>query len=98
MNLSQYVSLIGAASGTVGSILTAFSLNSAISELNLARQGIETTVEGFVTNQRDIPVFKGFDKRFDRAISKSNCLVRIGVFLLSGGFILQAIAVITTLR
>lgn len=93
MNGQQWLAVFGALAGSLGSIITAFSLNSAIRELNIARKGIETTVEALASNQQDIPVFQGFDQRFDRAVSLGNKLVWLGVFLLAAGFVLQAVSV-----
>ena len=63
MSGQQWLAVLGAAAGSLGSIITAFSLNSVIRELNIARRAIETTVEALACNQRDIPVFQGFDQR-----------------------------------
>ncbi len=93
MTTGQCVSVIGAACGTLGSILTAFSLNSAISEINFARKPLEVTVEGIATKQPNIPVFTGLDRRFDKAGRKGAAIAWIGVGLLAMGFILQAVGV-----
>jgi hypothetical protein len=93
MTGQQWLAVLGAGAGSLGSIITAFSLNSVIRELNVARKGIETTVDVLASGQRDIPVFRGFDQRFDRAVSLGNKLVWLGVLLLVAGFILQAVAV-----
>lgn len=45
MSMQHMVAILGAASGSLGSIITAFSLNTIVRELNIARQGIEHTVE-----------------------------------------------------
>jgi len=89
----QWLAIFGAAAGSLGSIITAFSLNSIIRELNIARKGIETTVEALASDQSNIPVFQGFDQRYNRAANRGNKLVWLGVFLLVAGFILQAVAV-----
>jgi hypothetical protein len=94
MIIQQWLAVAGAAAGSLGSIITAFSLNSVIRELNIARKGIETTVEALASNQHDIPMFQGFDKRYDRAVSFGNKLVWVGVFLLVAGFVLQAVSVV----
>ena len=93
MTLQQWLAVAGAATGSFGSIITAFSLNSVIRELNIARKGIEVTVEALASNQHDVPVFEGFDQRYDRAVRLGNKLVWLGVFLLVSGFILQAVSV-----
>ena len=94
MSMQQTVAILGAASGSLGSIITAFSMNTIVHELNIARQGIEQTVELLASNQRNIPVYKGFDERYRRATKWSNKLVWLGVFLLISGFILQATSVV----
>jgi hypothetical protein len=93
MSGQQWLAVLGTAAGSLGSIITAFSLNSVIRELNIARKGIETTVESLASNQHDVPVFQGFDQRFDRAVSLGSKLVWLGVFLLVAGFVLQAASV-----
>lgn len=90
MTVQQWLAVAGAAAGSLGSIITAFSLNSVIRELNIAHMGIEATVEALANDRRDIPVFQGFDKRYNRAVSFGNKLVWFGVFLLVAGFVLQA--------
>jgi len=94
MNAQQWLAVFGAAAGSLGSIITAFSLNTVIRELNIARRGIEVTVEALSNNQHNIPVFQGFNQRMARATRRGNFLVFVGVFLLVAGFILQAISVI----
>lgn len=78
--------------GSLGSIITAFSLNGVIRELNIARKGIETTMKIFISPSPGVPVFEGFDKRFDRSARRGNVLVGVGVILLVVGFIFQAIS------
>jgi hypothetical protein len=93
MTIQQWLAVAGAAAGSLGSIITAFSLNFVIRELNIARRGLEITVEVLANNQNGIPVFQGFDQRYDRAARLGNKLVWLGVFLLVAGFILQAVSV-----
>lgn len=93
MTFQQWLAVAGAAAGSLGSIITAFNLNSPIRELNIARKGIETTVDSLASNQLNIPVFQGFDERYDRAIRFGSKLVWFGVFLLVAGFVLQAVSV-----
>ncbi len=93
MTIQQLLAVAGAAAGSFGSIITAFSLNSAVRELNIARKGIEMTVDHLVSNQPEIPVVQGFDERYDRAVKFGNKLVWVGVFLLVAGFVLQAVSV-----
>ena len=90
MTMQQWLTIAGAAAGSMGSIITAFSLNSVIRELNIARQGIEVTVEALASNQRNVPVFQGFDERHERAVRCGTKLVWLGVCLLVAGFVLQA--------
>ena len=94
MNVQQWLAVLGAAAGSLGSIITAFSLNRVIQELNIARQGVEISVEAMAGNQRDIPVFQGFNERMARATRWGNVLVFVGVILLVTGFVLQAASVI----
>lgn len=90
MTTPQLLALLGGASGTVGSILTAFSLNGVIRELKFARLALDTTIEAVATNQRDIPVFTGVDKRIEQAEKKGSWILWAGVILLATGFLLQA--------
>jgi hypothetical protein len=93
MTSQQWLAFLGAAAGSLGSIITAFSLNSVIHELNIARKGIEETVKALAINQQNIPLFQGFDQRYDRTMRLGNKLVWLGVFLLVAGFVLQAVSV-----
>ncbi len=57
MTIQQWLAVAGAAVGSLGSIITAFSLNSAVRELNIARKGTETMVQALTRNQRVISLF-----------------------------------------
>jgi hypothetical protein len=92
MTTQQWLAVAGGAAGSMGSIITAFSLNYVIRELNIARRAIETTVQALAVNQHNVPVFHGLDQRYDRAVRRGNWLVFTGVFLLVAGFILQAVS------
>jgi hypothetical protein len=92
MTTQQWLAVAGGAAGSMGSIITAFSLNYVIRELNIARRAIEMTVQALAVNQQNVPVFHGLDQRYDRAVRRGNCLVFTGVFLLVAGFILQAVS------
>ena len=93
MTAQQWLAVLGAAAGSLGSVITAFSLNRVIRELNIARKGIEVSVEALASNQPNVPLFDGLDERYDRAVRWGNRLVWIGVGLLAAGFILQAISI-----
>lgn len=90
--MHNWFAVAGAAAGTLGSIITSLSLSSVIRELNIARTGIETTAEAPASNHRHISVFRGFDKRYDRAVSFGNKLLCAGVLVLVAAFILQAVS------
>ena len=94
MTVQQWFAIAGALCGSLGSIITAFSLNATIRELNFARQGLAATSEALASNQRDVPFFEGFDDRIRRAQRQGMALVWAGVLLLSAGFVLQAISTV----
>ena len=89
MTTIQILSVAGGLCGSLGSILTAFSVSGSIFELNFARQTVFLTVEQLVNGGR-IPVFTGHDERFERAIKRDGRLLWLGVLLLVAGFVLQA--------
>lgn len=94
MSISTILAIAGAFAGTAGSIITAFSVNQALAALHLGQRALSVTVEGLATNQRDIPIFKGTEKHFERAEAHGAKLVWFGVLLLGAGFILQALSVL----
>jgi hypothetical protein len=79
MNTQQWLAVIGAGAGSLGSIITAFSLNAVIRELNIARGFLEVTVEALASNQANIPVFQGLADRYHRASRWGNKVVWVGV-------------------
>jgi hypothetical protein len=89
----QWLAILGAVAGSLGSIITAFSLNSVIRELNIARGFLEVTVGALASQQQNIPVFQGLEKRYHRASQWGNKVVWAGVALLVAGFVLQAISI-----
>jgi len=95
MDTQQILAILPAATGTTGPILTAFSVNQILHELNLARQFLGVTTEAIGRNERHIPVFEGLDKRFDRASKKGSTILWVGVTLLALGFILQAVSTLS---
>lgn len=54
MTIKQWLSVVDAAAGSLGSIITAFSMKSVIRESTIARNGIETTVRVLASNQLNI--------------------------------------------
>jgi predicted cobalt transporter CbtA len=94
MGTQQILAVAGAASGALGSIVTAFSLSSVLRELNIARGFLEVTVSAIATQSRAIPVFEGLEKRHHRATKWSNVVLWFGVALLVGGFVLQAMSIL----
>jgi hypothetical protein len=94
MRLRAILAIAGALCGTVGSIITAFSVNSVLRELHLAQEFLNVTAEALATDQRDVPVFTGTDRRFGKAESRSSKILSLGVALLAIGFILQAASVL----
>lgn len=93
MTTQQWLAIAGAAAGSLGSIITAFSLNYVIRELNIARQFISITLDCLANDLPDRPIFTGLDQRYDRAVKRGNRLVGLGVALLIAGFVLQAVSV-----
>jgi hypothetical protein len=59
MSCQHWLAIIGGLSGTLGSIITVFSLNSIIRELNIARGFLEVTVHELVHSSSDIHEFFG---------------------------------------
>lgn len=93
MTTSQILAAIGAAAGTLGSILTAFSINGVVSVLNTARKALELSNE-MAAMSNDRLVVNGLDKQVQRASRKGAWLLWVGVSLLAAGFILQALGVL----
>lgn len=89
MTTIQWLAVGGGFCGSLGSILTAFSVSRSIFELNFARQTVFLTVEQLVNRGR-IPIFTGHDERFKRATKRDGRLLWFGVVLLVLGFVLQA--------
>lgn len=94
MSTSTILAIAGAFAGTVGSIITAFSVNQALTALHLGHLALRVTVEGLATNQRSISMFEGIEKHFERAEAHGAKLVWLGVLLMAAGFILQALSVL----
>ncbi len=91
-----FYTMLGAACGTLGSILTAFSATKALQEVNYARRFIETSVQAIAENpQGNIPIFTGLDKRFKKAAMRDGIFLWIGVLFLSLGFVLQAMSILS---
>lgn len=90
MDTQQMLAVAGAACGTLGSIITAFSVSHVIRELEFSRQANEETVKMMARNQGDIPIFTGFGDRMKRAVKSDSRKLYLGVLLLAAGFILQA--------
>ena len=95
---SQCLSIVGAAAGTLGSVICAFSLNRVLTALMLAREAMDATLQAVVKNADPIVVFTGFDKRLTAASRRSAWLIWIGVALLAVGFIAQAMGVMNISR
>lgn len=91
MTIQQWLAIAGAFCGSLGSILTAFSLNAVVRELNFARQFQEITQEA-LAGRGPVPIFTGLDQRMAAAQATANRYLWPGVLLLAAGFILQAIA------
>jgi hypothetical protein len=92
MSWHVILGVAGAFCGMSGSIITAFSANAIFNELYLAQEFLSVTTEAFATGQRDVPVFTGTDRRFERAQRRSAKIVWLGVALLALGFVLQGVS------
>lgn len=88
------LAILGAACGTGGSIVTAFSVNRVLQTLSENDQFLNATVEALVTQQSNVPIFNGTNARFNRAQRGSASIVWFGVVLLCLGFILQAVSIV----
>lgn len=95
MTTQQWLSIAGGLAGSLGSIVTAFSLNAVIQELNLARGFLETTLEGMASTGNAF-IFTGLDERYKRASRWASKVLWVGVCLLVLGFVLQAASVYFT--
>lgn len=91
MDSHQILSIAAAATGTLGSIITAFSVNRSLTELNLARKSHELTLAELVESRRDVHLIQGLGARYKDAKAKGTALLWLGVALLALGFILQSI-------
>lgn len=87
---STGVAILGALCGTLGSVLTAFSVNATLDELKFARESLERTALMSLKEGGDVLVVTGHDKRIAAATKRDAWKLRIGVSLLALGFILQA--------
>ena len=95
MNVSTALAIGGGLCGTLGSIITAFSLSRLLTELHLANELLRITVESYITERQDVPLFKGTDKRHESAEKHGTLLTWLGVVLLALGFILQAASAVS---
>lgn len=97
MDIKNSLSIIGALCGSLGSIISVFSLNKVVYELNLARRFIEVTVCELAHGSHDIHVFDGLDERFSKASRWGFKVSWVGIVLLVIGFLLQSICIVFTL-
>ena len=74
MSLSIILAIAWALAGTVGSLITAFSVNDALKAFHLGQCALHATVESLATNQSSIPIFKGTEEHFERVESKGSKL------------------------
>lgn len=86
---STGVAILGALCGTLGSVLTAFSVNATLDELKFARESLERTAMMSLEGG-DVLVVTGHDKRITAATKRDARKLWFGVSLLALGFILQA--------
>jgi hypothetical protein len=91
MDAQQTLGIVAAAAGTLGSILTAFSVNRSLTELNLARQFHELTLTALAEARSEVPLSQGLDTRYKNAKVTGTALLWLGVALLALGFILQSV-------
>jgi hypothetical protein len=57
----------GARAGTVGSMITAFSVNRALSALDMGQRMLRLTGEALATNQPEIPILRARRRNYDTA-------------------------------
>ncbi len=92
MTTPQLLAVLGAGAGTLGSIITAFSLNGVVSVLNAARNALELSNEVAATSN-DRVVVRGFDELMRTASWRGTKLLWLGVALLALGFVFQALSI-----
>lgn len=70
------------------------SLMTRIHTVFIAHQ---TTLEAYLSNRRDVPLFTGLDKGRGEELRRSERQLRIGFWLIVAGFLLQAAATASSL-
>lgn len=93
MTAVQVLAVLGAGTGSLGSIITAFSVNGVLRALRLGNEAVARSVGSIaesVAHGGDIYVFTGQDKHYVRAARTSGRVVWVGVLFLIAGFVLTA--------
>jgi hypothetical protein len=97
MTTPQLLSILGAAAGSLGSIITAFSVNGVLRALRLGNEAVATSIQSIaesIAHGGNIFVFNGQDEHYRRAARVSGWIVWVGVSLLIAGFALQALSML----
>jgi hypothetical protein len=92
MTTQAILAIAGGFAGTAGSIITAFSVNRILRELQFAHEALSVTIEGLATDQQPVAIFTGIKNRFKKAEVYGSVILWIGIGLLAVGFICQSLS------
>ncbi|MBI2812957.1 MAG: hypothetical protein HYX71_01575 [Opitutae bacterium] len=86
------INLIGLVLNLVGTIIVSLSAGSLMTRVHTALVAHQTTLEAYLGGERNIPLFTGLDKGREEEVRRSGTRLRVGLWLIVLGFILQALA------
>lgn len=86
------LNLVGLVLNLVGTIIVSFFAGSLMTRIHTALMTHQTTLEAYLSGQRDIPLFTGLDAGRADELKRSESRLRCGLWLIVIGFILQAVA------
>jgi hypothetical protein len=91
------INLIGLVLNLIGTIVVCFSAGSLLTQIHTALMAHQVTLEADLGGHRAVPVFTGLDEGRAKELKLTNTRLRIGLWIIVVGFVLQAVAAVAPL-
>jgi hypothetical protein len=85
------IAFIGLILNLLGTLIVSVAANTYMVCVHTALLAQELTTQSHLGSSRVVPVFTGLEKNREKELKKSSTWVRVGLFIIAVGFVLQAV-------
>lgn len=95
--MSTFITFGGLILNLVGTVIVSISAKTLFTSIHVTLMAHQMTLETYLGGEQNIPLFTGLDDTREKELKRSSRVLRLGLWLIVFGFILQVFGLLPTI-